>query len=297
MLHEFTISLVHNQVDEIMEKLTLHGYYNLYYEQPIEQFTEENGYGFHERLNTDVDLKIILEESEERPVHVEQARREIASILKVGKEAIHYQFITTQDWQQPFPIIDLQNGWYIKPAHSEEDIQGRVISFEPPRAFGSGLHGTTQDCLRFILREDLRGKKVLDLGAGAGLLSIASALAGAEQIVAVDIEDVESEVLYNAGLNNVENRISVKQGDVLYSGLELDGLFDWILVNIAANEIKELHAFLDSHLVAGGKLLLSGMVEWNYEETLALYIEEDYEVDQISHSDEWVTALLKSKKE
>ncbi|WP_377917962.1 50S ribosomal protein L11 methyltransferase [Bacillus songklensis] len=194
MFNEFTISMSIEQIDEAIEKLNFHGYYNLYYDQPIEQFAEKNGYGFHELLDTDIDLKIFLEETDKEPVDVEKAREEITSILKVKKEAIYYQFIETQDWQQPFPIINLQNGWYIKPTHTEEEMEGRAIHFEPPRAFGSGLHGTTQDCLRFILGEDLHGKKVLDIGAGAGLLSIAAALVGAEQVVAVDIEDVEAEV-------------------------------------------------------------------------------------------------------
>lgn len=296
MLHEFTISMSLKKVDEAIEKLNFHGYYNLYYNQPIEQFTEDNGYGFRELMDADVDLKIFLEETDEAPVDVEKVREEIASILEMKKEAIHYQFVEAQDWQQPFPIINLQNGWYIKPTHAEEEVEGRVIHFEPPRAFGSGLHETTQDCLRFILREDLRGKKILDLGTGAGLLSIAAALVGAEQVVAVDIEDVEDEVLYNARLNKVEKRISVIQGDVLHPTFRVDGLFDWILVNIAANEIKKLYAFLDSHLVSNGKLLLSGMVEWNYKEALDVYAEKGYHVEQISHSNEWVTALVTKKK-
>jgi ribosomal protein L11 methyltransferase len=294
MLHEFTVSMSRKQVDEAIEKLSFHGYYHLYYDQPIEQFTEENGYGFYELTDADIDLKIFLEE--EPAIDIERAKEEIASILKVKKEAIQYQFIETKDWQKPFPIINLQNGWYIKPTHTEEEIEGRLIHFEPPRAFGSGLHGTTQDCLRFILREDFHGKKVLDLGTGAGLLSIAAALVGAEQVVAVDIEDVEAEVLYNANLNHVEERISVIKDDVLHPTFTIEGIFDWILVNIAANEIKELFAFLDSHLVSNGYLLLSGMTEWNYKEALSLYVEKGYHVEQISHSDEWVTALVKKMK-
>jgi ribosomal protein L11 methyltransferase len=292
MLHEFMFSTSLKQVDEQMEKLTLHEFYNLYYDQPIEQFADDNGYGFQKVMDVDTDLKIFLEETGEAPVNPQKVKEEIASILKVKKEAIHYQFHETEEWQQPFPVIPLQNGWYIKPTHSKEEMEGRVIHFEPPRAFGSGLHGTTQDCLRFILGRDLYGKKVLDLGTGAGLLAIAAALAGAKQVVAVDIEDVEAEVLYNVELNKVENRVSVIQGDVLDPTFTVEGLFDWILVNIAANEIIALHPFLESHLVAEGKLLLSGMVEWNYQKTLAAYIEQGFHLDEISRSDEWVTVLI-----
>jgi ribosomal protein L11 methyltransferase len=154
----------------------------------------------------------------------------------------------------------------------------------------------TQDCLRFILREDLHGKKVLDRGTGAGLLSVAAALAGAEHVLAVDIEDVAAEVSYNASLNGVENRISILKEDVLSPSFQVDGLFDWILANIAANEIMHLTAFLKSHLAPNGTLLLSGMVEWNYQETLNVFQDTGFQVNQITKTDEWVTALVTKSK-
>ncbi|WP_158553421.1 50S ribosomal protein L11 methyltransferase [Peribacillus saganii] len=296
MLHEFTITMLLKKADEAIEKLNQYGFYNTYYDQPIEQFAEENGYGFVELKDVDVELKVILEKTNVFSVDSKKAREELAAILEVGTEDIQYKFIETQDWQQPFPVIDLGNGWFIKPTLTQEKVEGRVIHFEPPRAFGSGLHGTTQDCLRFILKEDLQGKRVLDLGAGAGLLSIGAALVGAEQVMSVDVEDVKAEVLYNAGLNKVENNISVLQGNVLLPDIQIEGVFDWIFVNIAAKEIEQLLPFLNSHLLMDGKLLLSGMVDWNYKETLLLYKEKGYVAEKIVHSEEWVTALLTKKR-
>ncbi|MGO4886231.1 50S ribosomal protein L11 methyltransferase [Anaerobacillus sp. MEB173] len=297
MLHEFTITVPLEEVDMAIEKLNFHDYYNLYYDQPIEPYTEENGYGFHEIHDTNVDLKVFLEEADKESIDVENVRGEIAVILEVKTEEISYQFIEAQEWQQPFPVIDLNNGWFIKPTQSEEDVDanGNIIHFEPPRAFGSGLHGTTQDCLRMILRESMAEKRVLDLGTGAGLLSIAAALVGAEEVVAVDIEDVKDEVMYNARLNNVEKCISVIQGDVLSSSFNLDEKFDWIFANIAGNEIKKLRPFIDSHLASNGNLIVSGMVEWNYKESLAPYEEEGYTVEEIVQSDEWLTAYVTKK--
>lgn len=291
MLHEFTITMTLTDVEEAIEKLNLNGFYNLYYDQPIEQFPEENGYGFIEVQNNPIQLKVILEDGHD--VAIAQSKLEIASILDVQVEEVHYQWLEMQNWQQPFPVIDLKNGWYIHPTHSDEEIEeGKVIHFEPPRAFGSGLHQTTQDCLRMILRENLQGKRILDIGTGAGLLSMAAALSGAEQVVAVDIEDVETEVMYNARINKVEKVITVIQGDALRSDFSITGLFDWIFISIAANEIKDLQAFVDTHHIEKGKLILSGMVEWNYKEALALYEQKGYSVLEISQTDEWVTALV-----
>ena len=146
-------------------------------------------------------------------LNIEQIKTEIAAILEKRLEDVDYQLLDVQDWQEPFPVIDLKNGWFIQPTlDTESIIEGKVIHFEPPRAFGSGLHQTTQDCLRMILRENLQGKRILDIGTGAGLLSIAAALVGAEEVVATDIEDVETEVLYNARLNKVQDRYRYPRG-------------------------------------------------------------------------------------
>ena len=295
MLHEYTISMLQEAVDEAIEKLNMHGYYNSYYDQPIEQYASDNGYGVQEIEDGTVDLKVIIEE-ESIPVDVEKEQASIAAILTVAKEKVHYQLLDTVEWQEPFPIIDLQNGWFIKPVQEEQVPAGKIIHFEPPRAFGSGLHGTTQDCLRLILREEMKGMRVLDIGTGAGLLSIGAALSGASEIQAIDMEDVGEEVLYNARLNGVESNIKVSCADALNPKFGIDGTFDWIFINIAANEIKQLFAFVDRHLAAGGRLILSGMVTWNEEDALKVYQENGYQLKEIHQTDEWVTAyLIKSR--
>ncbi len=295
MLHEYTISMQQSAIDEAIEKLNMHGYYNSYYDQPIEQYASDNGYTVEEIESGIVELKVIVEE-DAVPVDTERERESIASILAVAKKDVRYQLLDTVEWQEPFPIIDLQNGWFIKPVQEEQTPSGRIIHFEPPRAFGSGLHGTTQDCLRLILGEEMSGMRVLDIGTGAGLLSIAAGLSGAAEIQAVDIEDVREEVLYNARLNGVESNVEVRCADALSPEFEIAGTFDWIFINIAANEIKQLSNFVHRHLVDGGRLILSGMVTWNYEDALNVYQEQGYQVKEIHQTDEWVTAYLIKNK-
>ena len=291
MLHEFSIKMPLSKVDECIEKLNFHEYYNSYYDQPIEQFPEENGYGFTEIQDTSIELKVIVEDYE--GLNMEQTKTEIAAILEKKSEVVEYQLLDVQDWQEPFPVINLNNGWFIQPTlDTDSMIDGNVIHFEPPRTFGSGLHQSTQDCLRMILKENLKGKRILDIGTGAGLLSIAAALVGADEIVATDIEDVETEVLYNARLNQVEDKISVIQEDALSPNFKMEGSFDWILINMTAHEIRDLLYFVNNHLEQNGKIILSGMVEWNYQETLDMYKEKGYSVLEITKSDEWVTALI-----
>lgn len=285
MLHEFSVNIPNECVMAKIEQLNAHGIFNLYYEQPIEQVVIPNGYGVIEKQEALVQLKIYFDEE----INIEQIKKELRTILSV--EHIQYTFITQDNWQQPFPIIDLKNGWFIVPSSENQQIEGKKIVIEPPRAFGTGLHPTTQDCLRFILNENFVGNKALDLGTGSGILSIAASLKGAQKVVAVDIEQIESEVLHNAKLNDVE-QIQVLQRDVLQSNFQMDEKFDWIFINIGGDESRKLCSFVEKHLKKKGKLLLSGMVEWNYEKTCAFY--EKHGFKKLSHvqSEEWVTVLL-----
>ena len=294
MLYEYKTIVSLQNIDIIMETLSMYGFYNLYYDQPFDAIQYANGYDYQKRLNENVELKIVLEDAEDKTI--EATRQHLADILNIELTAIDGQWLKEdKGWQQPFPVIDLSNGWFIKPTIADEELDGKVILFEPPRAFGSGLHGTTQDCLRFILNENLHAKKVLDIGTGSGLLAIAAASVGAEQVVAIDIENVETEVLYNAALNDVKERISVIEGDPMSPTFMLHNTFDWVFVNIGGDEDKALAPFIDHHLLENGKLILSGMVEWNHEDTLAVYQDKGFSVESITKSDEWVTSLLIKK--
>lgn len=286
MLHEFSINIPYESISMKIEQLNAHGIFNLYYEQPIEQVVIPNGYGVIEKEEAVVQLNIYFEEE----INVEERKKELCEILSV--ENIQYQLIDNDSWQQPFPIVDLQNGWFIVPNSEKLEQDGKCIFIEPPRAFGTGLHSTTQDCLRFILAENFEGKKVLDLGTGSGILSIAASLVGAQKVIAIDIEDVETEVLYNAKLNNVEKSISVYQCDVLQPNFNMHEQYDWIFINIGGDESIQLCPFVQRHLKKNGKLLLSGMVEWNFQDTCSFFENNGFSILYHVQTDEWVTALL-----
>lgn len=286
MLHEFSVSIPYESVTIKIELLNAQGIYNLYYEQPIEQVVIPNGYGVLEKQE-DVSLKIYFDEE----IDVEKKKKELCTLLSVDN--MEYQLIKFDTWQQPFPIIDLQNGWFIVPNSENKEMEGKKILIEPPRAFGTGLHPTTQDCLRFILNENFEGKSVLDLGTGSGILSIAACLTGAKKVLAVDIEDVKEEVLYNAKLNKIEETISVLQCDVLQPNFQMDEIFDWIFINIGGDESKLLCPFVCEHLKEGSKLLLSGMVEWNYKDICSFYENCGFKILKQVQSEEWVTTLFK----
>ena len=115
-----------------------------------------------------------------------------------------------------------------------------TIKLDPRLAFGSGNHATTKKCLDSLCRiyQEDQPRRVLDLGCGSGILSIASAKLGAETILAVDNNNLSVETAEkNCIINGVQDKIQVVEGDALeYLSLK----DDLILANIHYSVIKEL---------------------------------------------------------
>ena len=116
-------------------------------------------------------------------------------------------------------------------------------------AFGTGTHETTSLCLRLMekyLSDFPENKKVLDIGCGSGILSIAAALLGAGEVMAVEIDkDAVSVAEENVKLNGVLNNVSVVQGD-LTKGIDFKA--DIIVANLMADLVMVLAESAANHM-------------------------------------------------
>lgn len=129
------------------------------------------------------------------------------------------------------------------------------IVIDPKMAFGTGHHETTSLVIGELLKMDLAEKKVLDMGCGTSVLAILSAMRGAKEILAIDIDTwcVENSI-ENIALNNITG-IEVKLGGAeLLEGLQ----FDIILANINRNILLTDMDKYTSCLKSGGELYMSG---------------------------------------
>ena len=134
--------------------------------------------------------------------------------------------------------------------------------------------------------------KVLDIGTGSGILSIATALKGASKVTALDIRDVTEEVNLNASLNDLTN-INVIVGDVLNENISINDKFDWIYINIGGEETKMFMDFINSHLKDNGYLLVSGLVEWSFDEVKAIIEKNNFTFIEKHQNNEWSTAIFR----
>jgi ribosomal protein L11 methyltransferase len=140
-----------------------------------------------------------------------------------------------------------------------------VITLDPGMAFGTGQHETTRLCLEAIERAITPGARVLDVGCGSGILSLAAAKLGASSVTTLDIDDAAVRVTRdNARANCVEGAIDAACGS-LGSAWPFDdpahGRFDVVVANIIARVIVELAPDLVDALAPEGRLIVSGVIE------------------------------------
>ena len=261
-MFEISFPVKHSEIDSVLNKLIAIGLDSTYYDAPYEVTVDSNGYGFYEKENDFTELKVYP--SEDNKEQCLNYIEEIKDSVNVEGE-IKLTEIREDDWQQPFEPVDLNNGWIIAEPEAEVSFEKGKINFESQGSFGTGLHETTQDFLRYILDEDFSGLKVLDLGTGSGILSIAAALKNAEHVTALDIRDVTEEVMYNAALNNITN-IDIVINDVTSQESNVKENYDVVFINIGGDETLSCMDLINDVIKDDGKLFVSGLVEWSSDE-------------------------------
>jgi ribosomal protein L11 methyltransferase len=160
-----------------------------------------------------------------------------------------------KEWENNFNPIVVENEVSIRaPFHSNPNLQYDIV-IEPKMSFGTGHHETTYLMIKHLMALDLRGKKVLDMGCGTGILAIFAELKGAEQIDAIDIDAW----CYENSVENIERNhcqnIKVYEGD---ASVLKGKAYDVIIANINRNILLNDIGIYAESLNANGELYLSG---------------------------------------
>jgi len=177
--------------------------------------------------------------------------------------------VADQDWvrltQSQFEPVPVTPTFWIVPTWHQVPAQAtQVIRLDPGLAFGTGTHPTTRMCLRWIAAHPPAGQRVLDYGCGSGILAIGTALHGAAEVDAVDIDEAAVQSTRdNAAANGVR----------LAAGLpdRAQGQYGTVLANILATPLKVLAPLLCGHVQPGGALVLAGVLERQTEELQQAY--------------------------
>ncbi|MHB1005652.1 MAG: 50S ribosomal protein L11 methyltransferase [Chloroflexota bacterium] len=163
-------------------------------------------------------------------------------------------------WKEHFHVHRVGRRLVIKPSWREyaPAPDELIIALDPGMAFGTGLHPTTQLCMRALEDTIAGGEKVLDLGTGSGILAIAAVRLGATSALALDTDPVAVEVAAaNVAANGLADRIAVGQGSLPMTSPRA---FPVVVANIIARVIAVLAGELAAALTPGGTLIASGII-------------------------------------
>ncbi len=165
------------------------------------------------------------------------------------------------EWKKYFEPFRICGAIFVRPPW--RDYEGgpgdRVIVLEPGRAFGTGLHETTQLVAEALSdhADSLRGSALLDVGCGSGILSLVALALGAATARAVDVDpDAVLVTRENAGRNALSSRVHADETKVA----AIADRYMTVVANIEAAPLVALSAALVARVAAGGRLILSGVL-------------------------------------
>ena len=203
------------------------------------------------------------------------------------------------NWKQFYKPMEIGERLLVVPEWEQAQEDGRVkLVLNPGLTFGTGSHATTRLCLQALEQHIHGGEKVLDLGCGSGILSIAALLLGAKDAFACDIDDKCVGVAYeNAALNGVgKEHYTVRAGDVLSDKRlqkEFGGDYDVIVANIVADVIIALAPQVGKLLKKGGIFLCSGIIDDRADEVREKLIEAGWTIEETRSSEGWFSYLCR----
>jgi ribosomal protein L11 methyltransferase len=208
-----------------------------------------------------------------------------------------YRLLEEEDWAhawkthyQPIPI---GRRLILIPSWSQIPASDRLpVILDPGMAFGTGLHPTTRLCLTTIEDYLQPGQRVVDLGCGSGILSIAAARLGASHVLALDIDQNAVQVARsNVHRNGLTKTIQIEIGslpELLAAGSEINPPAQLLLANILEPVLEKMIGNgLEQAVEAGGHLILSGILDQQVESLLNACEQSNLELIETRAEDDW----------
>ncbi len=209
--------------------------------------------------------------------------------------SLRIESLADQDWLSkwkeglaPFLVgerLVITPPWCVEAAETLMHNGRHKLIIDPGMAFGTGLHATTQYCLRAI-EKAVQGDRILDVGTGSGILSIACALLYRQcSIVGIDIEaDALGNARHNLSLNKVEDKIKLVVGEPAQL---LPSKFDTLLSNITCEDIVALLPVYAQLLNPHGQVICAGILKEKINLLEASILAHSFKIVDREDTGEW----------
>ncbi len=206
------------------------------------------------------------------------------------------------NWKQYFKPITVGDKLVIKPSWEtyDEKTDRTIVEIDPASSFGTGQHHTTKLCLRFIEKLMKKGDRILDMGCGSGILSIAGILLGAESACAVDIDLNSTKIAAeNAAKNDIlPDRYTVYHGNIIGDTAlreKIGGGYDMITANIVADVLIGMSPIFGDFLKDKGIIIISGIIIERCDEVMAAMDSRGFERLELIEDNGWAAAAFVKK--
>ncbi|MEK4255279.1 50S ribosomal protein L11 methyltransferase [Ureibacillus sp. FSL K6-2830] len=268
----------------------------------------ENQYGEIYELNPDdypaqgVVVKAYLPASSFLAETIEEIKLAIANLknfdINVGENILTTCEVHEEDWatawKQYYHPIKVSERFTIVPTWEDyhpKNSDEIIIELDPGMAFGTGTHPTTVMCLQALEKTVKAGDVVIDVGTGSGVLSIASALLGANKVHAFDLDPVAvKSAQENVQLNHVEKIVEVEQGNLLE---KVQTEADVVVANILAEVIMTFTDDAYSIIKPGGFFITSGIIGAKKEVVKSALEKSGFNIEEVLMLEDWVSIIAK----
>ena len=237
--------------------------------------------------------------------HIENGETDVYGKLEIVSDEVK-EDDWANNWKQYFKPLKIGEKIIIKPSwekvSEEEEKKYKIVELDPGSSFGTGQHETTKLCLELLQDKITSDTKVLDMGCGSGILTIAAMLLGAKSAVAVDIDqnacDIAKSNLSSNGFD--KDKVDVFCGDAtsdkkLYNRIVEGGRYDLILANIVADILCAMTGLFVECLKEGGCLIASGILGERVLQVRTAFEKAGLEVLEEKLENEW-SAITVIKK-
>ncbi len=300
---EITVNTTGDDLDNLAARLTANGVIGLVIEdeEDFKNFLENNKQYWDyvddellKRMEGVARVKFYVTDDEDGRKQLQQYTAGLEGYEILSASLNENDWATS--WQKYYKPLAVGEKIYVVPEWEKDSAlpEGKVpVWLNPGLTFGTGSHASTQLCLEGLEQAVQSGDRILDLGCGSGILSIAALCLGAEFAAAVDIDPKAVGVSYeNAELNGIDkDRYDVRAGNVLSDkGLVAELMqtkYQVVLANIVADVIIPLSAFAGDFMTENGWFICSGIIDTRSDEVAAALKRNGFTVAEKKEKNGW----------